>query len=88
MAGIHRRRCGLFVGSSTSSWAARRDRYSLAANDRVDWWRVESIEHGRRLVLRAEMKASGRAYWLAVMPFHAVIFPVMVRNIIDAARRA
>ena len=99
----------------------RRDRHSLAVNDRVDWWRVESIERGKRLVLRAEMKASGRAwlvfelsdvegrpgatryhqraiyfpkgllgraYWLAVMPFHAVIFPVMVRNIIDAARRA
>ncbi|CAB0584515.1 hypothetical protein CIP107578_00273 [Corynebacterium diphtheriae] len=26
----------------------------------------------------------GRVYWLALIPFHAVIFPTMLRNIIQA----
>jgi hypothetical protein len=29
---------------------------------------------------------SGRLYWLAVLPFHSVIFPAMSRNITAAAR--
>ena len=71
----------------------------------MDWWRVERIERGRLLRLRAEMRAPGRAwlelsvepdgagsryrqraiffpkglsgrlYWLAVLPFHSLIFP-------------
>ncbi|MBV7296050.1 SDR family oxidoreductase [Corynebacterium sp. TAE3-ERU12] len=41
----------------------RRDPKQLAEGDRVDWWRVESIERPRRLVLRAEMRLSGKA-WL------------------------
>ena len=27
----------------------------------------------------------GHAYWYAVMPFHAVVFPFMSRNILRAA---
>ena len=83
----------------------------------VDWWRVERIERGQLLRLRAEMRAPGRAwlelcvepdgtgslyrqraiffpkglsgrlYWLAVLPFHSIIFPAMSRNITAAARR-
>lgn len=94
----------------------RRDPRTLKVGDRVDWWRVESIERPRRLVLRAEMKIDGRAwlilevtprdggstylqravyvpssivghaYWYAVLPFHAVVFPFMSRNILRAAR--
>ena len=30
----------------------------------------------------------GRAYWAAVLPFHALIFPAMARNILRAAKRA
>ncbi|AGF71302.1 SDR family oxidoreductase [Corynebacterium halotolerans] len=41
----------------------RRDPKRLAVGDRLDWWRVEEIDRPRRLVLRAEMKLSGRA-WL------------------------
>jgi uncharacterized protein YbjT (DUF2867 family) len=41
----------------------RRDPESLQTGDTVDFWRVESIEQGRRLRLAAEMKLPGRA-WL------------------------
>ena len=41
----------------------RRDPNKLSAGDAVDFWRVESIEPGRVLRLRAEMKLPGRA-WL------------------------
>ena len=34
-----------------------------AAGDEIDWWRVERVEQGRLLRLRAEMKVPGRA-WL------------------------
>ncbi|MGQ0846103.1 MAG: SDR family oxidoreductase [Sporichthyaceae bacterium] len=41
----------------------RRDPDRLRTGDTVDFWRVEAIEHGHRLVLRAEMKMPGTA-WL------------------------
>ena len=41
----------------------RRDQSSLQAGDALDFWRVESIEPGDHLQLRAEMKVPGRA-WL------------------------
>jgi hypothetical protein len=41
----------------------RRDPYALVAGDALDFWRVESVEPGRRLNLVAEMKVPGRA-WL------------------------
>lgn len=40
----------------------RRDPERLRANDVVDFWRVERIERGRMLRLRAEMKVPGRAW--------------------------
>ncbi|QDB78581.1 SDR family oxidoreductase [Georgenia sp. 311] len=89
---------------------------TVQVGDHVDFWRVESVEPGRRLTLRAEMRAGGRAwlelsvdprpdggsryrqraiffprgivgrlYWLAVLPFHVLIFPTMARNILAAA---
>ncbi|HET7781737.1 MAG TPA: SDR family oxidoreductase [Arthrobacter sp.] len=94
----------------------RRHPHTLAAGEVVDWWRVEQIDRGRLLRLRAEMRAPGRAwlelsvepdgngsryrqraiffpkglsgrlYWLAVLPFHSLIFPAMARNITRAAR--
>jgi uncharacterized protein YbjT (DUF2867 family) len=94
----------------------RRHPHLLAEGEVVDWWRVERIDRGRLLRLRAEMRAPGRAwlelavepegsgsryrqraiffpkglsgrlYWLAVLPFHGVIFPAMSRNITAAAR--
>lgn len=96
----------------------RRDPRHLKVNDRVDWWRVERIEPCEELVLRAEMKTSGRAwlvfsledaedgtkfrqraiyfphglmgraYWAAVAPFHAIIFPVMAKNMIEQAKKS
>jgi len=47
------------VGSSRG----RRSQSTLQAGDVVDFWRVESIEENRRLLLRAEMKMPGMA-WL------------------------
>ncbi len=41
----------------------RRDPELLAAGETVDFWRVEKIERGRLLRLRAEMRLPGRA-WL------------------------
>ena len=41
----------------------RRDPVKLRQGDAVDFWRVEAIEPGRMLRLRAEMKVPGRA-WL------------------------
>lgn len=41
----------------------RRDPDNLRVGDAVDFWRVESVEPGRSLRLRAEMKVPGRA-WL------------------------
>lgn len=41
----------------------RRDPERLRTGDALDWWRVEDLEEGRFLRLRAEMKVPGRA-WL------------------------
>jgi hypothetical protein len=41
----------------------RRNRNHLQVGEALDWWRVEEIEPGRLLRLRAEMKVPGRA-WL------------------------
>jgi hypothetical protein len=41
----------------------RRDPYDLRVGDTVDFWRVEQLEPGRLLRLRAEMKTPGRL-WL------------------------
>lgn len=41
----------------------RRDPHRLHVGEALDWWRVEEIDHGRLLRLRAEMKLPGRA-WL------------------------
>lgn len=41
----------------------RRHPHSLREGDAVDWWRVERIEPGHCLTLRAEMRMTGRA-WL------------------------
>jgi uncharacterized protein YbjT (DUF2867 family) len=41
----------------------RRDRNRLQVGEALDWWRVEEIEPGRLLRLRAEMRVPGRA-WL------------------------
>ena len=41
----------------------RRGPLELEVGDTVDWWRVESLEPGRRLKLFAEMRLPGRA-WL------------------------
>ena len=41
----------------------RRDPHQLRVGEALDFWRVEEIEHGRLLRLRAEMRLPGRA-WL------------------------
>lgn len=97
----------------------RRSPNRLQLNDTVDWWRVESLERGHLLRLRAEMIVPGRAwlefevlpretdagsvyrqraiffprglwgrlYWLAVLPFHGIIFKSMATRITAAASR-
>ena len=93
----------------------RRSRARLAVGDALDFWRVEAIEPGRFLRLRAEMRVpglawlemrvtedavgsrydqravffplglAGRLYWLAVLPFHGLIFSAMARRIAATA---
>jgi len=86
----------------------RRHPDTLAPGDALDFWRVEELDRGRFLRLRAEMKVPGRAwleftvepregggsllrqraiffpsglggrlYWMAVLPFHGVVFSGM-----------
>ena len=82
----------------------RRNPDLLGVGDAVDFWRVEAVEPDRRILLRAEMRLPGeawfewviepegagsrltqraifyprgllgRAYWYALIPFHALIF--------------
>ncbi|TQS40994.1 SDR family oxidoreductase [Cryptosporangium phraense] len=96
----------------------RRDRDQIYVGEALDWWRVEEIEPGHLLRLRAEMRVPGRAwleltvapdpvgaryrqravflprglaghaYWIAIVPFHGIVFGGMVRNITRAAERA
>ncbi|MGH3932765.1 MAG: DUF2867 domain-containing protein [Pseudonocardiaceae bacterium] len=35
----------------------RRDPQYLRAGEVLDWWRVEEIDHGHRLLLRAELRS-------------------------------
>ena len=94
----------------------RRDPDTLVMGDALDFWRVEEIDHGRFLRLRAEMKLpglawleftvskraeggsalhqraiffphglGGRLYWLAVMPFHGIVFKGMASSMARAA---
>lgn len=94
----------------------RRDAARLRVGDSLDFWRVEEIEPGSLLRLRAEMRLPGlawlemrvdqdeagrtryrqralfhphgllgHAYWWSVVPFHALIFGGMTRNITKAA---
>ena len=96
----------------------RRDPDHLVTGDALDFWRVERVEPGHLVRLRAEMKLPGRAwlefqvspqepsgegsvltqraiffphglggrlYWLAVMPFHGIVFAGMARGL---ARKA
>jgi len=40
----------------------RRSSFTLRINDVIDFWRVEDLITDKRLLLRAEMKLSGRAW--------------------------
>ena len=96
----------------------RRVRSRLTVGDAVDVWRVESIDPGRMLRLRAEMRVpgsawlelgvtptdagaeyrqravffpqglTGRLYWLAMLPFHGLIFSGMVSRFVAEAEEA
>ena len=95
----------------------RRHPDHLVTGDALDFWRVERVEAGHLVRLRAEMKLpglawlefqvdpaeqgagsvltqravffphglGGRLYWLAVMPFHGIVFEGMARGL---ARKA
>ena len=93
----------------------RRSQTRLVVGDAVDVWRVEALEPGRLLRLRAEMRVpglawlelgveptergsryhqravffprglTGRLYWLAMLPFHGLIFSGMVSRIVGLA---
>ena len=95
----------------------RRHPHRLQLGEALDWWRVEALEPGRLLRLRAEMRVPGRAwlemavepnmngstyaqraifvphglagrlYWLAVVPFHGVIFRGMASRIAASAEK-
>lgn len=94
----------------------RRSRSTLRVGDAVDFWRVEQVDPGRLVRLRAEMRLpgqawlelgvepdpqgskytqravfipkglSGRLYWLAMLPFHGLIFSGMSNRIVSLAQ--
>ncbi len=96
----------------------RRNASTLAVGEALDFWRVETLDRGNLLRLRAEMKVpglawlemtttsdpaggstyrqravffpsglGGRLYWLAVLPFHGIIFSGMANRITVAAAK-
>ncbi len=96
----------------------RRHPQRLAVGEALDFWRVEELDRGRFLRLRAEMKVpglawlemtaepdpaggsiyrqravffpsglGGRLYWLAVLPFHGVVFTGMANRITQTAEK-
>jgi uncharacterized protein YbjT (DUF2867 family) len=95
----------------------RRHPTRLNTGEALDWWRVEKLDRGHFLRLRAEMKVpglawlemtvdptssgsryrqravffphglAGRLYWIAILPFHGVIFSGMARRITAQAAR-
>ncbi|MDN4473227.1 SDR family oxidoreductase [Demequina zhanjiangensis] len=96
----------------------RRALTEIRVGDAVDVWRVERVDRGRLLRLRAEMRVPGKAwlelgvdptdegsdywqravffprgltgrlYWLAMLPFHGLIFSGMVNRIVSEAEEA
>jgi hypothetical protein len=72
----------------------RRDPEELRVGDALDFWRVEEVDPGRLLRLRAEMKLPGNA-WLQFettpaegsMPIHGLIFSGMIRELVDEAEK-
>ena len=97
----------------------RRTTKKIRVGDAVDVWRVEYLERGRLLRLRAEMRVpgqawlelavdpadgggslyrqravffprglTGRLYWLAMLPFHGLVFSGMVNRIVAEAEAA
>ena len=54
-------------------------------------WRVDADETGTRVTQRARFRPrglGGRLYWYAVLPFHGVVFPGLLRGVVrDAERR-
>ncbi len=95
----------------------RRARSQVRVGDAIDVWRVEKVEPGRLLRLRAEMRVPGdawlelgvdptpngseywqraiffprgllgRLYWLAMLPFHGLIFSGMVNQMVATAEQ-
>jgi hypothetical protein len=96
----------------------RRHPDQLWVGDALDFWRVEDVQPGRVVRLRAEMKLpgdawlewridpteqgssltqraifyprglAGRAYWYALLPFHALIFGRLARRLATVAEGA
>ena len=55
-------------------------------------WGIEPTPTGSRIVQRARFKPRGlwgRMYWYGVLPFHALVFPGLMRGIVaDAESRS
>lgn len=54
-------------------------------------WIIETDPEGTNVTQRARFKPRGllgRAYWYAVAPFHGLIFPGLIRGIVDDAEAA
>ena len=51
-------------------------------------WSIEPVDGGSRIVQTARYRPRGlfgRAYWYAVVPFHSLVFPGMLRGIVHDA---
>ena len=89
----------LALGDRVDWWRVveleRPRRLVLAAEMKVDGdaWLILEVEPdgtGSTYTQRALYRPTGlpgRLYWWSMLPFHAVIFPLMSRNILAAAKR-
>ena len=86
----------IMVGEALDFWrvdAVEDDLFRLHAEMKVPgdaWleWRTESSPHGTVVTQRARYVPRGifgRLYWWVLVPFHAVIFPAMLRRMMRAA---
>ncbi len=51
-------------------------------------WSIEPVDGGSRIVQTARYRPRGlfgRLYWYAVVPFHSLVFPGMLRGIVQDA---
>lgn len=58
----------------------RRDAHHVRVGDALDFWRVEAVDPGRRMLLRAEMKVPGQAWLQFEVKKHETDQPLLTQT--------